>query len=77
MYKLGHREYFYFWVVTNVSHFSSQYAPDDSLGTSFNSFSTEDKSPGLEKLKEARLNYPKNPLIAYLNINSFTCLQTI
>ena len=27
-------------------------------------------SPDLEKLEEGRLNYPKNSLIAYLNINS-------
>ena len=40
------------------------------VDTSFNDDSTEDKSPDLEKLKEARLDYLKIPLIAYLNINT-------
>ena len=46
-------------IFLNASHFSSQCAPGGSLDTSFNNVSTEDKSPDLEKLKEARLNCPK------------------
>ena len=32
--------------------------------------SNEDKLPDLEKLRDARLRYLKQPLFAYLNINS-------
>ena len=39
--------------------------------TCFNNDSTEEKSPNLEKLREARLSDLKNPLTAYLNINSW------
>ena len=54
----------------NASHISPQCTPDSSVDTSLNNGSTVDKSPDLEKLKDARLNYLKNLLIAYLNINS-------
>ena len=54
----------------NASHISSHCAPDGSVDTSFKNDGAEDQSPDFEKLKEAGLNYPKNPLIAYLNINS-------
>ena len=54
----------------NASHISSQCAPDSSVDTSLNNDNTVDKSPDLEKLKDATLNYLKNLLIAYLNINS-------
>ena len=40
--------------------FQSQCAPDSRVDTSFNNDSTEDKSPDLEKLKEAKLNHLKN-----------------
>ena len=43
---------------------------DSSVEKTIYADSDEDKSPDLEKLRDARLRYLKQPLIAYLNINS-------
>ena len=44
---------------------------DSSVEKTIYADSDEGKSPDLEKLRDARLRYLKQPLIAYLNINSF------
>ena len=61
---------FVFNVNRNVSHISSKYALDSSLEKIIYFDSNEDKLPDLEKLRDARLRYLKQPLFAYLNINS-------
>ena len=49
---------------------SSKCAFDSSVEKTIYAVSDENKSPDLEKLRDARLRYLKQPLIAYLNINS-------
>ena len=54
----------------NISRISSKCALDYSVGKTIYAESNEEKLPDIEKLRDATLRYLKQPLFAYLNINS-------